>query len=1108
MVLKQLGDFLLSHCNSRVCSTLKSSLSSSENWEFFVKKNSYSSFSPLMPKRPKIKSSRGPLQAKRAKTTDTPFATYGKGTNPVTTMALRTDTTVLATPVKSANDEKDYRVIKLKNGLTALLISDTSYSLEKLDEEEQNEAEEELDEDSEGEFESEEEDEESEDEEMGPKRNPVVATGLKMSAAGLCINMGSFSDPTDIPGLAHFLEHMVFMGSKKFPDENSFDAFNRKVGGSDNASTDCETTIFYFETPRRHFHEGLDRFAQFFISPLMKQDSMEREREAVDSEFQMALPSDFNRKELLFGSLAKAGHPMTKFMWGNHKSLTPEGMSDEEVHKRLHEFRERHYTAQSMCLAIQGQQTLDTLQAWVEETFSEVQNNQLEREKFDSMTGPFQTENFSKIYRIIPVQNVYQIDLNWAYPALLSAYKVKPLHYLSWIIGHEGRGSLISYFRRKVWALALTAGNAGDGFEYNSTYSIFSITITLTKEGYNNLDKVLEAVFGYIKMLKENEPSERIYGEIKRIEDLNFAFREETQPGENVETLCENMHFYPPERYLDGDDLMFEYDADLLKTCTNDLRTDNVNIFIMSKDIPSETLDKVEQWFGTSYSEKDIPTEWRDSWNATTLSSEFHLPEENKFIADDTSLRDADIEPSKFPVKIISDNLGELFFKKDEGFKQPRAYIYYLLRSPLQLESLENSILLDMLVNCLLQNIVEDVYPADLAQLEYSIHAAEQGMLIRVNGLSEKLPRLLETIVDHLSRFEADIKEEMLCAVLDQLIKNYHNHSIQPNKLVRDIRLGVLQDSYFSPRAKLAKVRSVTCDQVKNFATEFKKNVFLQGLVQGNLTSAEAKATDANMRSKLNLQPITGKTEIRCREIKQGEVTIRVDSLNNKDANTMVVNYYQAEKAGDIYHHGVLEVVSMMMEEPVFDVLRTQEQLGYHVFNTLRNTHGVLGISISVNTQATKFQPEHVDQRIEKFLEQFVKEHLSDDEEFVEAVTALSKLKVKADVTLQEEVNRNWDEIVSKEYLFNRFEKEVEVFSKLSLEEVKSYFGSLVLSSDKRRKMSVQVVGSSEPGDPEEDLDGKLTSFELKYHQGDHLLEDPDTYKKTLQIYPTVYIVE
>jgi len=1063
-----------------------------------------------MPKRPKIKSVHSSLTVKRAKHESSPFSTYSSGKIPTTGMALMSDTQILATPLKSANDKKDYRVIKLKNGLTALLISDTSYGLEKLEEEEKNEEEEELEEDSGDDSEEEEDSEDEDDEEMGSKSKAVATTGLKMSAAGLCIHMGSFSDPPDIPGLAHFLEHMVFMGSKKFPDENSFDAFNRKVGGNDNASTDCETTVFYFETPRRHFHEGLDRFAQFFISPLMKQDSMEREREAVDSEFQMALPSDFHRKEQIFGSLAKSGHPMAKFMWGNQKSLTPEGMTDEEMHKRLHEFRERHYTAQSMSLTIQSQHTLDTMQALVEETFTEVQNNGLEREHFDSMSGPFQTKNFSKIYRMIPVQNVYQVDLNWAFPALLTKYREKPLHYLSWIIGHEGRGSLLSYFKRQspLWALALGAGNAGDGMEYNSTYSIFNISITLTEEGYANMEKVLEAVFGYIKMLQENGPSERIYGEIQRIEDLNFAFKEESQPSENVETLCENMHFYPPERYLDGDDLMFQYDAEALKTCTEALRTDNVNIFIMSKEIPSEKLDKVEPWFGTSYSEQDISSEWKDAWLKTDLVSEFHLPEENKFIADDTSLRDSDIEPSKFPVKLVSDSLGELFFKKDEGFKQPRAYFYYLLRSPMQLESLENSIMLDMLVQCLLKTSIEDVYPADLAMLEYSLRCEEHGLMIKVDGLSDKLPRLLETIMDHFSRFEEDLKDDMFKAVLEQQIKNYHNHSIQPQKLVRDIRLAFLQDAYFSPREKLALAKSITCSQVKKFATEFKKNLFVQGLAQGNVTSAEAKATDAKVRAKLNLGPFTGVTEIRCREVKEGDVNIRVESLNNKDANTMVVNYYQAEKAGDLYHHGLLEVVTMMMEEPVFNVLRTQEQLGYHVFNTLRNTHGVLGISISVNTQATKFQADHVDNRIENFLEVFVKEHLADEEEFSEAVTALSKIKVKADVTLMEEVSRNWSEIVSKEYLFNRFEKEVEVLSKLSLDDVKSFFTSLVLKSDKRRKLSVQVVGSSEPGEPEEDLDGKLTSFELKYHQGENFLEDPQTYKKTLKTHPIIYIVK
>ena len=63
-------------------------------------------------------------------------------------------------------------------------------------------------------------------------------TGLKKSAAGLCIGMGSFSDPEELPGLAHFLEHMVFMGSEKFPSENGFDSFVNKNGGFDNAHTE------------------------------------------------------------------------------------------------------------------------------------------------------------------------------------------------------------------------------------------------------------------------------------------------------------------------------------------------------------------------------------------------------------------------------------------------------------------------------------------------------------------------------------------------------------------------------------------------------------------------------------------------------------------------------------------------------------------------------------------------------------------------------------------------------------------------------------------------------------------------------------------------------
>lgn len=113
------------------------------------------------------------------------------------------------------------------------------------------------------------------------------------------------------------------------------------------------------------------------------------------------------------------------------------------VHQKLHEFKNRHYSSHYMTLTIQSQETLNTLQSWVEESFSNVPNNHMEIEKFSHLHEPFATERFNKLYKITPVQNVFQIDLNWALPPMLGEFKVKPLHYLSWVIGHEGKASVL-----------------------------------------------------------------------------------------------------------------------------------------------------------------------------------------------------------------------------------------------------------------------------------------------------------------------------------------------------------------------------------------------------------------------------------------------------------------------------------------------------------------------------------------------------------------------------------------------------------------------------------------------------------------------------------------
>jgi nardilysin len=156
--------------------------------------------------------------------------------------------------------------------------------------------------------------------------------------------------------------------------------------------------------------------------------------------------------------------------------------------------------------------------------------------------------------------------------------------------------------------------------------------------------------------------------------------------------------------------------------------------------------------------------------------------------------------------------------------------------------------------------------------------------------------------------------------------------------------------------------------------------------------------------------------------------------------------------------HATLEAAVMMMEEPVFDTLRTQEQLGYSVSITLRNTHGVLGISVTVNTQATKFTADHVDRRIEAFFETFLQDSLT-EEKVAEAVAALVKLKLRADVTLEEEVSRNWNELTSREFLFCRAEREVAALQAVTAETVRALLTPLL----RDRKLSVQVpcIGSS-----------------------------------------------
>ncbi|XP_078353430.1 nardilysin-like [Oculina patagonica] len=988
----------------------------------------------------------------------------------------------MAEIVKSPNDPREYRVIHLENGLTALLISDTNsvthrthhdsdmsttddedrYS-EDLDEESDNDDDDDNDNDDDGEddidgvvSEDPDADQENDSERLRKPKD------TKLSAAALCIGAGSFSDPDNIPGLAHFLEHMVFMGSEKYPDENAFDAFIKKHGGSDNASTDCERTSFVFDVRRKYFRETLDRFAQFFISPLLKEDSVDREIQAVESEFRMSYQSDSVRKMQLLALLTEKGHPFGKFLWGNEETLQkiPKDKCID-VNKSLRDFQKRMYSAQYMTLAVISRESLDNLEKMVRESFSKIPNNSQPKPHFQQYTTPFDESKFHKMYKVVPVKDVHQLEITWVLPPQQQYYRIKPMHYISWLMGHEGPGSILSLLIKKSWAASLLCGNGESGQEYNTSFALFPCLISLTDEGMDHISEILTIVFQYLELLRQKGPQERIYKELQTIENNDFRFREQCEPYDYVEDLVENMQLYLEEDYLTGDQLMWEFNEEVIQNVQNSLTPEKANILLLSKRFQDECND-YEPWFQTPYNCSDIDPQWLEKWKNLELNPELHFPEENKFIATDFDIKDPDRTVCEFPELIHDGNLGKVWHSKDTKFKTPRARFYFHLMSPLVNASPESMVLSDLFLSVLEYNLKEIAYAADVAQLGYSMNVSETGIVLKLEGFNHKLGLLFETVVDHMANFT--VSTQTFEMVKRKLMRSYRNTIIKPQKLVRSVRLSILQHIKWTTVDKRNVIPDATVEALQHFASCFKSKLFVESLIQGNVTSQEAISLQEQLYSKLQFMPLSSclYPEFRVIQLPEGECVCRVMGFNKEDDNTVVTNYHQSGPA-TVEEFTIMDLLLMQMEEPCFDVLRTQEQLGYSVFCTCRNTFGVLGFSVTVQTQAGKFSAEHVDSRIDAFLDEFGETLRSlTDDDFKSQVDSLIELKEHEDLSLADEADRNWTEVLDQTYIFNRKRREVDTLRKLTKEDLYQWFMSHRKCGDKYKKLSVQIIGSGQ----------------------------------------------
>ncbi|EUB87381.1 pyrroloquinoline quinone biosynthesis protein PqqF [Pseudomonas sp. GM30] len=188
--------------------------------------------------------------------------------------------------------------------------------------------------------------------------------GLKHSAAALRVAAGSHDVPLEWPGLAHFLEHLLFLGTERFPTDQALMAYVQSHGGQVNASTRERTTDFFFELPTSAFSAGLERLSDMLARPRMNSHDQLREREVLDAEFVAWSQDPTAQQELALYEGLPATHPLRGFHAGNRDSLKVELLAFQQA---LKDFHQRFYRTGQMTLSLVGPQSIEELHVLVQQ---------------------------------------------------------------------------------------------------------------------------------------------------------------------------------------------------------------------------------------------------------------------------------------------------------------------------------------------------------------------------------------------------------------------------------------------------------------------------------------------------------------------------------------------------------------------------------------------------------------------------------------------------------------------------------------------------------------------------------------------------------------------
>ncbi|WP_355659487.1 insulinase family protein [Halomonas salifodinae] len=855
----------------------------------------------------------------------------------------------VATPHTSPQDIRDYRLLTLDNGLTALLVHDPE---------------------------------------------------ADKAAASMNVSVGSADDPEDLAGLAHFLEHMLFLGTEPFPEADAYQGYINRHGGSHNAFTAPYDTNYFFDIEPQALPGALDRFSQFFIAPLFNADQLESERNIVHSEYQARIRDEARREFDVLDQFLNPEHPSTGFSVGSRETLADPADGEPSLRERVIDFYERHYDTQVMHLALIAPQPLDELETLVRERFGAIRDRGLETAAIG--VPLVLDEPLPLALETQSLRDRQQVRFLFPIPDPIRDYPFKPVDFLANLLGHEGEGSLLAVLREAGLADALSAGlTRSDGEQ-----ALFAVTLSLTPEGAERLDTLQASLFAAIEEIREQGLEAWRYEEQARLAEQQFRFLQHGAPIRGVTRLAMNLAYYPAEDVLYAPYRMDDFDAERLAPYLQALTPERLIRLYSGPEVEGEATSP---WFHAPYR-----AEPRVEWPEATPLNGLALPQRNPFIAQDLELLG---HQDPRPELRLEAQGARLWHQAHSGFRTPQVEWRFSLQHPAAAESPREAALTQLLAGWLDDSLNEAFYPARLAGQHFTAYAHARGLTLSFSGWRDRQPLVMREALAQL--IEGEITEESLARVKQRLAREWRNAPQAALYLQANRTLGeALIRPQWPTTALLEALDALDGDALRAYRRDFLEALRIEAMAIGDLgaepASREAQMVFDALTPGLDAEAIPALTPLAARQLPP----LRPDSQRQE---SLLLRYLQGPDRS-LASQAELAVLGQLLSTPFYTRLRTEEQLGYVVNAGYRPLLDAPGIALLVQSPETGSQA--IGERIDAFLETFDATLAGlDDDTLVPYRQAVRDQLLARDTSLGQLTDRLWRGLALGDDTFDRRER-------------------------------------------------------------------------------------